>query len=416
MNDELTKGRRARRGVSRRRLLAGAAVAPTLLAGRAEASADIFAGVELPPEIGQTELQVYVPETGHTVRGTMLDYWRANGAAAVFGNPLSEPFPSRDGYYSQAFERAVLQYRPEFLFTDEPIVRLMPIHGAVASNGRTGLKRDGRRRGGGGDARLPLWRSVSPDGPSARRAVESGGVYFEETGHTVVGDLLAWYDDHEGHFYLGHPVSQAYRDRGGRSQLFEGGLLRSTDSQTRLEPLDRAILERLGVDVKPVEQGDIPTYDEALLQVDPNPNPEGDPAAAGRRWIEVSLAQQQLWAYQGDEVIASTLVSTGLDPNVTEQGVFHIRLKYPEQDMQGFTDATGEVLGTGEAPDGTIPYAVEDVPDVMYFNLDAEALHGTYWHDNFGNPMSHGCVNLPLAPAAFIYGWAPLGTMVWVHA
>ncbi len=51
----------------------------------------------------------------------------------------------------------------------------------------------------------------------------------------------------------------------------------------------------------------------------------------------------------------------------------------------------------------------------MYFNLDAEALHGAYWHNNFGHKMSHGCVNLPLYFATWLYGWAPLGTEVWVH-
>ncbi|MDP9358775.1 MAG: L,D-transpeptidase, partial [Chloroflexota bacterium] len=114
-------------------------------------------------------------------------------------------------------------------------------------------------------------------------------------------------------------------------------------------------------------------------------------------------------------LMSTTLVSTGLDPNLTEQGLFRIRLKYPKQDLGGFTDATGEVLGFGDAPPGTIPYQVKDVPHVMYFNLDAEALHGTYWHTNFGQKMSHGCVNLPLDVAKWMYGWAPLGTGVWVH-
>lgn len=409
-------GRRSGRGLTRRRLIAGAAALPALLTVRAEASSDLFAGTELPPELGQAEVQVYIPETGHTVRGTMLDYWRTNGAADVFGNPISEPFAAQNGYYSQAFDRCVLQYRPEYLWSDEPIVRMMTIHEEVASDGTTDRRRDGRRGDGGGDARVVAWRAVSQDGPSARRAVESGGIYVEETGHTLTGDFLAWYEAHEGHFYLGHPVSQAYHDRGGRAQLFEGGLLRSTDAGTRLETLGRSVLDRLGVDLRPVEQGDLPTYDEALLQTAPNPNPIGDPGTAGRRWIEISLGQQQLWAHQGDVVVSSSLVSTGLAPNVTEQGLFHVRLKYPEQDMQGFTDDTGEVLGVGEAPDGTVAYAVEDVPNIMYFNLDAEALHGAYWHNNFGTPMSHGCVNLPLEMAAFLYGWAPLGTMVWVHA
>lgn len=67
-----------------------------------------------------------------------------------------------------------------------------------------------------------------------------------------------------------------------------------------------------------------------------------------------------------------------------------------------------------EPPPGSIPYGVDNVPNVLYFSLDAEALHGAYWHNNFGNPMSHGCVNLPLDVAEFLYSWAPLGTPVIV--
>ncbi len=83
--------------------------------------------------------------------------------------------------------------------------------------------------------------------------------------------------------------------------------------------------------------------------------------------------------------------------------------------------ADGAVTGTGEEATGNAlaadaaAYRVEDVPSVLYFNLDAEALHGAYWHDSFGQKMSHGCVNLPPAFAAWLYGWAPLGTGVWVH-
>ena len=54
-------------------------------------------------------------------------------------------------------------------------------------------------------------------------------------------------------------------------------------------------------------------------------------------------------------------------------------------------------------------------PRTPTFNMEAEALHGAYWHNNFGNTMSHGCVNLPLDVARWMYGWAPLGTMVWSH-
>jgi hypothetical protein len=81
-----------------------------------------FSSVVLPWDIGQSSIQAFVPETKHTVRGLFLDYWRANGAAAVYGNPISEPFASPSGYYSQAFDNAIFEYHPEYEGTDEPLV------------------------------------------------------------------------------------------------------------------------------------------------------------------------------------------------------------------------------------------------------------------------------------------------------
>jgi lipoprotein-anchoring transpeptidase ErfK/SrfK len=130
---------------------------------------------------------------------------------------------------------------------------------------------------------------------------------------------------------------------------------------------------------------------------------------------------QKLTAYQGDAVVLETLVSTGLKPNETEIGAFHVRMKFPTQDMQGFTDSTGEVVSVGSSAEEEEEtdragerYEVTDVPHVLYINFQAEALHGAYWHDNFGQRMSHGCINLPLDFAEFLYHWAPLGTAVTV--
>jgi lipoprotein-anchoring transpeptidase ErfK/SrfK len=115
------------------------------------------------------------------------------------------------------------------------------------------------------------------------------------------------------------------------------------------------------------------------------------------------------------------LVSTGIKPNDTEKGDFHVRIKRELEDMAGFTDSTGEVVALGDEPTeedfvgNQESYDVEDVPNVLYFNQEAEALHGAYWHDNFGTPMSHGCVNLPLDVADFLFEWAPLGTEVVVQ-
>lgn len=417
--------RRSRIELSRRRFVqaAGALGMSAAAAAARSAAAEPMAAYTLadvapPPDLGQTALRVFVSASGHTIRGSMLDYWRANGAAAVYGNPISEPFASRDGCYSQAFERAIFQYRPEFLDTEDPTIRLMPI-GAQALEHRLGQSlRSGRRAGGGGDRAAKTWTALSPNGKTASAAVANGGIFDSTTGHTVTDDFLSWYTAHEGDFYLGGPLSQQRQERGATVQYFEGGLLtRNSGGLMRLAPLVREIAPQLGIETKRVEQGDIPEYDESLFWTADNPNPVGDPSTPGRRWAEVSLADQQLWAYQGGTVVHTTLVSTGVEPNVTLPGLFHVRLKYPSQTMTGFTDSTGEVAGFGAtAPSSdAVPYEVKDIPNVMYFSLSAEALHGTYWHSNFGHPMSHGCVNLPLDVAAWMYGWAPLGTMVWIH-
>ncbi len=377
-------------------------------------SVTAFANVALPPDVGQTGHHVYVPATGHTLRGSFLDYWRANGAASVYGNPISEPFEADNGYYSQAFENVVFQYRPEFFYTHDPIMRPLPISELV--DRRENLPWvSGGRRAGSGSRRSAAWRQLDRGSDEVARVLERGGMYVEATGHTISGDILAWYTFNEGPFYLGAPLTEPLAERETTIQYFEGGLVMAGEEGVSLAPLAKELASKLGINTTPAEQGDLPAYDELLFWTADTPSPLGDPYAPGPKWIEVSISQQTLWAYQGDTLIHQTLVSTGLDPNLTELGMFHIRLKYLEQDLGGFTDSTGEVIGFGDAPDGTVPYLVEDVPHVMYFNMEAEALHGTYWHNNFGAPMSHGCVNLPLDVAEWIYGWAPIGTGVWIH-
>lgn len=120
----------------------------------------------------------------------------------------------------------------------------------------------------------------------------------------------------------------------------------------------------------------------------------------GKKTIVVSLSQQMLWAYKGNTVVMSSAVSTGKAGFETPMGKYSVLTKLPSQTMAG-------VIG-GEY------YNLPDVPSVMYFTNQGHALHGTYWHSNFGVPMSHGCVNLPLDVAAWLYEWAPVGTRVLI--
>lgn len=123
------------------------------------------------------------------------------------------------------------------------------------------------------------------------------------------------------------------------------------------------------------------------------------PASDGK-WIDVNLSQQRLTAYDGNRAVFSSLVSTGTSRYPTVTGTFNIYVKYSSQAMTG---------GSGRDY-----YYLPGVPYVMYF-YSAYAIHGTYWHSNFGRQMSHGCVNLPTEAARFMYNWAPIGTPVKVH-
>ena len=400
-------------------VLLGAGLAhPAALANRSDGTGgagprqlDIAAEL-LPPVMGQTELAVLIPETNHTIGGTMLDYWRANGGASVYGNPISEPYLAPNGYYSQAFERGVFQFLPEVIWTDDPTVRLQPIGASELTANIDVTRADGRRVAG--DRRA--LRTVPASANEVRQAEvwNKGGRLSTETGFSISGSFGAWYDSHEGWFYLGSPISEPFAHRGVMVQLFQNGMLMDRGDVVLPAPLPRENPARYGVDTTPVVQTNLPVYSESLFITTYNPYGIDTSFLPGRRSIVVDISDQTLTAWQGDQVILQTLISTGLSPNDTEIGAFHVRMKFPEQDMQGFTNSTGEVVSVGTTEGTGQSYSVTDVPNVLYINFDAEALHGAYWHNNFGQRMSHGCINLPLDVAAFIYQWAPLGTAVTV--
>ena len=386
---------------------------------------DASLNAEIPGALGQTEMQVYVPQTGHTVRGYMLDYWRAQGASAVYGNPISESYGAKSGYYSQAFEGGIFQFRYEYVWTDTPSMTLEPIGSKLLRTETGKIRRDGKRQGGGGNRQASAYRSYGSDSGVADKAATTGSLFDATTGHSISDEFLTWYSSHEGDWYLGSPLTQPVSQHGIVVQYFAGGVLqRDKSGVVTVVPVVARNPKLFRVDTTQVAQNGLPVMDEALFATAPNPNPMNDQNATGRKWIEVSLSTQSLFVYQGSTMISSTLVSTGLGPNPTLPGNFHVRYKLPTQDMAGAVNAEGQVVALGQGAaeaaeeglsQGESPYVVQDVPNVMYFNMEAEALHGAYWHNNFGNPMSHGCINLPLNFASWLYGWAPLGTEVWVH-
>ena len=109
------------------------------------------------------------------------------------------------------------------------------------------------------------------------------------------------------------------------------------------------------------------------------------------RWIAIDLYEQTLTAYEGDTPVYATLVSSGMAMWPTRKGVFQIYLRFPVTDMSG---SEGEIDY----------YYLQDIPYTMYFDGDI-ALHGTYWHESFGFRKSHGCVNLSVTDAKWLFDW-----------
>jgi len=115
-----------------------------------------------------------------------------------------------------------------------------------------------------------------------------------------------------------------------------------------------------------------------------------------QRWIQIDLSGQRLFAWEGNQRVYAIFISTGKAGMATPTGVFAIQTRQRYARMQG------------------VDYDVSDVPYTMYY-FGNYAIHGAYWHRRFGTPVSHGCVNLAVNHAHWLFNWAKVGTPVVVH-
>ncbi|PKN91969.1 MAG: hypothetical protein CVU44_16895 [Chloroflexi bacterium HGW-Chloroflexi-6] len=119
-------------------------------------------------------------------------------------------------------------------------------------------------------------------------------------------------------------------------------------------------------------------------------------SSTGERWVEINLSQQMLYAWEGDVLVGSFVVSTGTWQTPTVTGDYRVYARFKYKDMSG------------------PGYYLPDVPNTMFF-YQGYAIHGTYWHNNFGTPMSHGCVNMTIPESEWLFNWAPSNLLVNVH-
>ncbi|MDR2162507.1 MAG: L,D-transpeptidase [Clostridiales Family XIII bacterium] len=120
------------------------------------------------------------------------------------------------------------------------------------------------------------------------------------------------------------------------------------------------------------------------------------------KWIETNLSKQVTYLWEGNKKIKTYIVSTGKNVTPTITGTYKIYMKRDHHDMKGYDPIKKE------------KYVQPDVRYISYFE-GAYAYHAAYWHNAFGTQVSHGCINMKIAEAQFLYDWAPTGTTCIIH-
>lgn len=336
------------------------------------------------PDLLPLSPTLFVAQTGHHLsdRAGFLTFWRENGGALIFGMPISEEIVE-DGQIVQYFERARFEYHPEQAKKDAQVQ--LSLLGRELSAGQS-----------------------FPDAVAG-----TDTMYFSETKHNLSGKFLQFWLKRGGLPVFGYPISEPIDEPGAdgqplRVQYFERarfeyhpgelgqfyreqeqwrGILLAGLHEVQLSDLGNQAAKGKGYTFAPLQQL------TGALAWAPND---------WTRRIDVDLSAQQLVAYEGDTPIYHAPVATGKDGFNTPVGTFAIYSKYPVEDMAG--SAGGET------------WYVPNIPWVQYV-VGGVALHGTYWHDQWGTGvrMSHGCINLNIDDAEWLYEWADVGTTVQIH-
>ncbi|MBA3644246.1 MAG: L,D-transpeptidase, partial [Chloroflexia bacterium] len=270
---------------------------------------------------------VYIPATGQTIDRLFLDLWRSGGGSWSYGNPITPELTEPDGRVVQYFEYARFEYWPNGDANGNYVTL-----GSVGSElGAPILPRRFERSRSApafmATTEARAWMPLSPEDAERRAVAEPSYRYVEQTQHGVWGGFRQYWEATGEIAYLGNPVSEEYTAGGVSYQVFERGKLQWSEGvDVSLVPIGAELVQRYQLPTAPGQQGGIPTYDEALF-VPPLavPDPAAPPAAPpGGRSLVISLSQQALWAFNGNEVVRTTYVSTGTEKFRTPTGLYFV--------------------------------------------------------------------------------------------
>jgi lipoprotein-anchoring transpeptidase ErfK/SrfK len=374
----------------------------------------LLAGVWAMPRPSHADSgDLFFAASGHRLSDAQgfLGYWRASNGPLTLGAPITEPLAEGD-LTVQYFARGRLERHPEY--------------GGAIVRGRLGAEYS-----------AALYRSFA----AAPAAADQPGLrFFRETGHSLGAPFRAFWEANGGVEVFGLPLGEPAWEYVGaqmllaqyfeRARLTYQPLAADPAQAVQISDLGSALALLRGIPTAPADpQGALvvdglgqpmpapaaappalaPTTPAAPVAPAAKPAPAARPAPAAPvasahsgKYIIVDLSAQWLYAYEGDEQVYDAPVSTGRDGFNTPVGSFAVYAKLKSQTMEG-------TLG-GEH------YRVPNVPNVMYV-VGGVAIHGTYWHNQFGTGVrrSHGCINVGLTQAAWLYAWAPMGTPVTIR-
>ena len=376
-------------------------------------------------ELGASNCR-FITETGHSVKGKLATAWRERGGARILGNPLSEQF-EKSGVTSQIFQNAVID---------------------VDRSGNVTLRKLNTELAAAAFANDPAFPPAPPslgtttlvsasDGLRIRARPGTDGdiitVIAENTEFIAAqGDHNDWVPGYADGFsgwvsseYLTEPQAlPELAKEEWQIDVWQGAAL--SDTNLRAAPqMSSAVVRPVGfgeqiivvdwvdgekvIDVDGIwaqttEGGFLYSRDLGRsAPVQPPPLPPQAPKIG--RWIDIHLTQQLLVAYEGQRAMRTVVITSGKPGWETPEGFYKINTRVANETMDS------GAIGAEEF------YKLEDVLFTQYFTDRGHALHFAWWKtkETIGRPGSHGCINLLLDDARFLWEWADIGTGINIH-
>ena len=367
LRSDRAPGRDGRRRLGRRQLLklAGAGSAAAIAAGLGRPA--LAANDQATPR-PLVAGPVYVQATGHHVTGRLLDWWLQHGRERALGWPVSEPV-TVDGVVHQFFEHSVLALRDD---GRDPL-------GVTALN--VGQHWLDRKR---------------EEGLRIERVDTVTAFWFWQTGHGVHPEFWPMFRDGGGAFAFGYPLTGGLVIDGQLTQVFQRACFTLAPYGLAAKSLGLWQARQWSVPTHPVEpQENAVAYEAADLVPDYGELED--------RWADVDLTRQLATFYVGYRPVYQALISSGRHPTFTPPGEWRIWKRVENEHMIGGDPEQGDY------------YDLLNVYFTQYFTERYAGFHYAYWHDEFGTPTSHGCVNMRLDDSRWAWDFLGEGSRVSVR-